>query len=360
MTDPLSRGSTIGILGGGQLGRMLASAAAKLGFKTHIFAPEENAVAAHVSDQFTCADYNETAKLIAFAKSVDVVTYEFENVPVEAAKAIVDAGGTLRPGIRPLEVAQDRLNEKQFAKSLGIATARYMPVASADAMEMAMQVAGLPAILKTRRFGYDGKGQAVLHEEIEAEKALADIQNAPAILEGFVPFDREVSVIAARDAQGIIACYDPSENLHTDGILRTSTVPAKMKKAVANEAMALTSKVLTELDYIGVLAVEFFVTKSGELIMNEFAPRVHNSGHWTADACLCGQFEQHIRAIAGWPLGATSRLSDCIMENLIGADIDKVGLLASKPLISVTDYGKGEPREGRKMGHFTKLTPKKT
>ncbi|MEE9330120.1 MAG: 5-(carboxyamino)imidazole ribonucleotide synthase [Parvularculaceae bacterium] len=358
MTEPLPRGSTIGILGGGQLGRMLASAAAKLGLKTHIYAPEQNAVAAHVTGKFTCAAYEDAKALALFAKSVDVITYEFENVPVETAEQLVIAGAILRPGVEALKIAQDRLNEKQFARKLDIATARYMPIASAEALEMAMQVTGMPAILKTRRFGYDGKGQAVIYESSEAADALKELANAPAILEGFVPFATEISVIVARGIDGNIACYDPPENLHTDGILCQSSVPAKIDESVKADAIKLATKIVDTLSYIGVLAVEFFVEKNGGLILNEIAPRVHNSGHWTSDACTCGQFEQHIRAISGWPLGSTMRHSDCIMKNLIGKEIEPVAQLAASTHNCVTDYGKGEPREGRKMGHVTTLKPR--
>lgn len=355
---PLPPGSTIGILGGGQLGRMLAVAAAKLGFRVHVYCPDPKSPAAVVAAEFTQADYDDDAALRAFAEAVDVVTYEFENVPAETAKAVTDTGTPLHPNARALEVAQDRLTEKKFLKELHIETAPFMPVASEAALGVAMEVTGLPAILKTRRFGYDGKGQAVIHDADEVAQAYASLNGAPAIMEGFVPFEREISVIAARSTDGTIAAYDPAENDHEDGILRRSTVPARADKETLIAAADTAAAILTALDYVGVIGVEFFVEKSGVLRVNEIAPRVHNSGHWTVETCHVSQFEQHIRAICGWPLGPTLRHSDCVMENLLGPDVDNWQEISAEKSAHLTLYGKREARPGRKMGHVTRLSEK--
>jgi 5-(carboxyamino)imidazole ribonucleotide synthase len=353
--NALEPGSAIGILGGGQLGRMLAVAAAKLGFKVHIYCPDEKSPAADVAVSWTKAPYEDEDALARFADAVDVITYEFENVPVATAQFLEGTDTPVRPGSRALEVAQDRLTEKRFMKSLGIETAPFMPVASEEALGLAMNVTGLPAILKTRRMGYDGKGQAVVHDEAEALPGWESMARAQAIMEGFVPFEREISVIAVRGVGGLMAAYDPAENLHKDGILRTSTVPAAAEDDVLTAAIETAEAILQELDYVGVLAVEFFVEKSGVLRVNEIAPRVHNSGHWTVEACGVSQFENHIRAICGWPLGATARHHDCEMENLIGDDAARWHEISGTADAYLTLYGKKEMRPGRKMGHVTRL-----
>ncbi len=355
MTDPLPLDSTIGILGGGQLGRMLSVAASRLGYRTHIFEPGANPPAAHVADRVTTAAYDDTAALTAFADQVDIITYEFENIPT-AALDLLETHCPIRPGREALRVSQDRLVEKTFLRDLGLATAPFAPVASRDELSAALQSTGTPAILKTRRFGYDGKGQARIDSPQSADAAYRDMADAPAILESFVDFSREVSVIAARGLQGDVACFDPGENEHHEGILRTTTVPATLTASQRIGAVLLASQILNALDYVGVMGVELFVTDSG-LIVNEIAPRVHNSGHWTQNGCAVDQFEQHIRAITGHPLGDGQRHADVVMQNLIGNDMDKVPALMRQPDTALHLYGKAETKPGRKMGHFNRIRP---
>ncbi len=353
MTDPLAPGARIGILGGGQLGRMLAMAAARLGFTCHIYEPGENPPAGQVAHRVSHAAYEDSAALESFARSVDVITYEFENIPTSALD-LLEKLRPIRPGREALRVSQDRLTEKEFLTRLGLKTAPFAPVSDAASLARALQKTGTPAILKTRRFGYDGKGQARIMAPDQAESALAAMQGAEAILEGFVDFTHEVSVIAARSPSGEIACFDPGENVHVDGILSTTTVPARLSPAARTDAVLIAAKILNAIDYIGVMGVELFVTPAG-LMVNEIAPRVHNSGHWTQDGCLIDQFEQHIRAIAGWPLGDGTRIADVVMENLIGDDIDRIGEIAADPSAALHLYGKVETRPGRKMGHVNRL-----
>lgn len=353
MTDPLPLGGTIGILGGGQLGRMLSVAASRLGFKTHIFEPGANPPAADVAHALTTAAYDDHAALTAFAQTCDIVTFEFENIPT-AALDVIEAHATIRPGREALRISQDRLTEKTFLQELGLQVAPFADIPDAAAMDAAMQSIGGPSILKTRRFGYDGKGQARLRNPDDAASALADMNGAPAILEGFVDFTHEVSVIAARSPQGDVACFDPGENVHRDGILHTTTVPARLSASQRTDAVLLSAKILNALDYAGVLGVELFVTSQG-LIVNEIAPRVHNSGHWTQNGCAVDQFEQHIRAITGWPLGDGKRYADVVMENLIGDDMDQVPALARETNTAIHLYGKAETKPGRKMGHVNRI-----
>ncbi|MGJ8544333.1 MAG: 5-(carboxyamino)imidazole ribonucleotide synthase [Sulfitobacter sp.] len=354
MTDPLPTGATIGILGGGQLGRMLAVAASRLGLRCHIFEPGANPPAGDVAHALTTASYDDHAALSAFARSVDVITYEFENIPTEALD-VVEAITPIRPGREALRVSQDRMVEKQFLKDLGLNVAPFADIPDAAALDAALQDIGAPAILKTRRFGYDGKGQARLQTPSDASAALADMAGAPAILEGFVDFSREVSVIAARSATGDVACYDPGENVHKNGILHSTTVPAQISAALRTDAVLLAARILNALDYVGVMGVELFVTRQG-LIVNEIAPRVHNSGHWTQNGCTVDQFEQHIRAVAGWPLGDGTRHADVVMENLIGDDMDRVPALAAERDTALHLYGKADVKPGRKMGHVNRIT----
>ena len=358
MTEPLATGAVIGILGGGQLGRMLSVAASRLGFRTHIFEPGANPPAGHVADRVTTAGYDDEAALRAFADSVDVVTYEFENIPT-AALDMIEAIRPIRPGREALRVSQDRLVEKDFLSGLGLTVAPYANVESAEDLDAALERIGAPAILKTRRFGYDGKGQARLKSPEDAAQALADMAGAPAVLEGFVNFTHEVSVIAARGTTGEVACFDPGENVHKDGILATTTLPATLTAAQRMDAVLLAGRILNELDYVGVLGVELFVTPQG-LVVNEIAPRVHNSGHWTQDGCVVDQFEQHIRAVAGWPLGDGARHSDVVMENLIGHDMDRVAEIAKAPNAALHLYGKADVKAGRKMGHVNRVIGPKT
>ncbi|WP_209509736.1 5-(carboxyamino)imidazole ribonucleotide synthase [Ruegeria sp. HKCCE4150] len=353
MAEMLAQGAVIGILGGGQLGRMLSVAASRLGFVTHIYEPGTNPPAGQVADRVTTAAYDDIDALKAFADAVDVITYEFENIPTEALD-ILEAHCPIRPGREALRVSQDRLTEKNFLQDLGLKTAPFADVSNLDSLSTAIEQIGTPAILKTRRFGYDGKGQARLRSPEDAEAALADMAGAPAILEGFVDFSHEVSIIAARGLDGQVACFDPGENVHRDGILHTTTIPARLSPAQRTDAILLAANILNALEYVGVMGVELFVTPAG-LIVNEIAPRVHNSGHWTQNGCAVDQFEQHIRAVAGWPLGDGQRHSDVVMENLIGNDMDRVPELARERDVALHLYGKAEVKAGRKMGHFNRI-----
>lgn len=353
MTNPLPTGATIGILGGGQLGRMLSVAAARLGLRTHIYEPGANPPAADVAHAVTTAAYDDVTALTAFANAVDLVTYEFENIPTEALD-IIEAITPIHPNRRALGTSQDRLTEKKFLEGIGLQVAPFADITDAASLDTALANIGTPSILKTRRFGYDGKGQSRLNTPKDAATALSDMANAPAVLEGFVNFSVEISIIAARNPQGQIACYDPGENIHRDGILHTTTVPAKIPARLRTDAVLLAAKILNTLDYVGVMGVELFVTPQG-LIVNEIAPRVHNSGHWTQNGCAVDQFEQHIRAIAGWPLGDGMRHSDVVMENLIGEDVDQIPTLAKEPNCAIHLYGKVETKVGRKMGHINRI-----
>ena len=361
MTDtPLPPGSTIGILGGGQLGRMLAVAASRLGLKSHIYSDEPDAPAFDVAASNTVGSYADAAALARFAASVDVVTCEFENVPAATLEACSRVK-TVFPGAKSFAVAQDRLAEKDFISALGIAVAPYAAIDNLDQLDAALAALKPPAILKTRRLGYDGKGQVMIRDRAEAEAAWRGIGQVPAVLEGLVLFEREVSVIAVRAGDGAFKVYDLTENTHQSGILAISKVPAQNCPALLAEATDIANNIAEALQHVGVLAVELFQREEGNrpsLIVNEIAPRVHNSGHWTLDACAVSQFENHVRAIAGWPLGDTARHSDAVMTNLIGSDVEKWRTLAAEPMTSVHLYGKQEARPGRKMGHFTKLYPK--
>lgn len=356
---PLPPGSTVGILGGGQLGRMLALAAAELGLRVHIYAPEETSPAAEVASTHTCAAYDDADALKRFADSVDAVTYEFENVPGETAR-ILNEHAPVRPGPRALSVSQDRLEEKTFLQSLGIATAPFAQVDTLEDLQQALETLGTPSILKTRRFGYDGKGQVKIDTPADAATALEAVAFAPSILEGFMPFEKEISVIAARSEDGAFVAYDVGENVHRNHILHTTTVPAHLDAALADEARDLAARLAHGLEYVGVMGVEFFVLPQGtgtpRLCINEFAPRVHNSGHWTSDACIVGQFEQHIRAVCNWPLGSAERHSDAVMTNLIGDEVSAWREHAATSGRAVHLYGKADARPGRKMGHVTDLT----
>jgi 5-(carboxyamino)imidazole ribonucleotide synthase len=352
----LAPGCWIGILGGGQLARMLALAAGRLGLNCHIFAPEREAPAFQVSAAHTIADYADQAALAAFAAAVDVVTYEFENVPVSAVR-FLELHVPVRPGSKALGVAQDRLQEKALARQLGAMTAEYAAVNSLDELQEAVKTVGLPAILKTTRLGYDGKGQAKINTAEDVAAAWSAMAGQAAILESFVRFEREVSVIAVRGMDGQMACFDVTENVHRDHILQTSTVPANVPPELAAEAVFIAQRILETLDYVGVMGVEYFVGED-VIHVNEIAPRVHNSGHWTQDACTVSQFEQHIRAIAGWPLGATHRHSDVVMTNLLGDEISAWAKLVAEPGLGFHHYGKSEARPGRKMGHVNRLVPR--
>jgi 5-(carboxyamino)imidazole ribonucleotide synthase len=355
----LPPGSTIGVLGGGQLGRMLSVAASRLGLKTHIYSDEANAPAFDVAAAHTVGAYEDEAALAQFARSVDAVTCEFENVP---ARALEIAGNetAVFPGPKSFAVAQDRLGEKDFVSALGIAVAPYAAVDSIGDLKEGLARIKTPALLKTRRFGYDGKGQVMIHTLCEANTAWETIGEVPCVLEGVVRFEREVSVVVVRGQAGEMRFYDTIENVHQGGILATSRVPARIPQSVAFEARKIAGAIAKALQHVGVLCVEMF-EREGEtphLIVNEFAPRVHNSGHWTIDACLVSQFENHVRATCGWPLGDVARHSNAVMTNLIGADVDNWPGLAAEPGTAVHLYGKAEARLGRKMGHVTRLFPK--
>ena len=347
---------TIGIIGGGQLGRMLAMAAARLNFRTVILEPQADCPAAQVANRQIVAAYDDRAALAALAAAADIVTYEFENVPVSAA-AFLEESRPVFPPSRALEAAQDRLTEKRFLNDSGIPTARFEAIDSQAGLEAALAAFGGAGVLKTRRMGYDGKGQRVFRSaEDRPDGAFAALGAVPLILESFVPFTREISIIAARNAAGAVVAFDPAENIHRNGILHTSTVPARISAETAEAARAAAGRLMEKLGYVGVIGIEFFVLADGSLIANEIAPRVHNSGHWTEAACAVSQFEQHIRAIAGLPLADGARHSDCVMTNLIGDDIDAVPDWLATPGASLHLYGKTEARPGRKMGHVTVLS----
>ena len=353
----LKPGDTIGILGGGQLGRMLAMAAARLGLRCQVFSPDPDSPAFDVVLNATCAEYADVEALELFANDVDVITYEFENVPAACAM-ILAARRPVLPDRKILETTQDRLAEKDFVRKLGIGTAEYADVSSAAALRAAIATIGLPAVLKTRRFGYDGKGQAIIRQDDDPDRIWEELGTKSAILEAFIPFEREISVIAARSAEGEVECFDVTENEHSDHILKTSRAPAAISDTLAAQARDVAGKIANALNYVGVLAVELFVVQGDggpRILVNEIAPRVHNSGHWTLDGASISQFEQHIRAIAGWPLGKPVRHGPVTMTNLIGDDIKDYERWLTVPGATVHLYGKGAPRPGRKMGHVTEV-----
>ncbi|MDN5567139.1 MAG: 5-(carboxyamino)imidazole ribonucleotide synthase [Paracoccus sp. (in: a-proteobacteria)] len=337
---------TIGILGGGQLGRMLSVAASRLGIRCHIFEPGASP-AGDVAWRVTQAPYDDHEALRAFAQSVDVITYEFENVPTSALD-LLETLRPIHPNRRALSVSQDRMTEKTFLNDIGLTTAPFADVPDEAALAGAIAEIGRPSILKTRRMGYDGKGQ------VRVGDGPAEWTGAPSVLEGFVDFTAEISVIIARGTDGQVAAFDPGLNVHEGGILRTTTVPCGLQARVTTDAVLCAARIANALDYVGVMGVELFVTPKG-LIVNEIAPRVHNSGHWTQAGCVVDQFEQHIRAVAGLPLGDGKRYADVVMENLIGDDMDRIPALLATPGVQVHLYGKGDPRPGRKMGHVNKV-----
>jgi 5-(carboxyamino)imidazole ribonucleotide synthase len=345
-------GSTIGIVGGGQLGRMLAIAAANLGFRAHIFDPHEHPCAADVAAHHTRAEYDDLLALEDFGAAIDVATYEFENLPVDPLLVL---GARLRPGAKSLAVAQDRAHEKEFIEASGARVAPWAAIATLEDIYAAITRLGLPLVLKTRRYGYDGKGQAWIRSVDEAQAAWTAIGEEPAIAEAGVAFDAEFSVILARTADGGHAFWDSPENFHEGGILRRSTVPAgEVVLGQVEEARRFALGIAEALGHVGVLTVEFFASPAGPVV-NEIAPRVHNSGHWTIEGAQTSQFEQHIRVICGLPLGSTALVGRSVMENLIGPEVDDWQRLAAEPGLHVHLYGKGEARAGRKMGHVTRV-----
>ena len=350
---------TIGILGGGQLGRMTALAAAELGLRTLIYQPERDGPGFDVATETMTGAYEDQEKLTAFASRCDVITYEFENVPAATVECLLPLK-PVRPGARMLTISQDRRLEKHFLDDLGIAIAPYWSVDTDKELEVAVLGMGRPCILKTRRFGYDGKGQVLIRPDTILPAAWEAIGYQPAVLEGFVPFAAEVSVIAARGIDGSFAAYDICQNEHRDHILAETQVPAAISSETAAQAVEIARKIGEGLEAVGVYAVEMFLVREGgaeKLLVNEIAPRVHNSGHWTIEGAETSQFEQHVRAIAGWPLGSTARTGQSVtMQNLIGADVDSWDRLVAEPGAHVHIYGKSQPRPGRKMGHVTRVT----
>ena len=352
---PVAPGGTIGVLGGGQLGRMLSLAAARLGLKTHVYCHDKHAPAFQVSDRHTVGEFDDASAIAKFAETCAAVTFEFENVPATAVEQISSVR-PVNPGAKALRITQDRFEEKSFVKSLGLATASFHAVDSEETARAAFTALKGGGVLKTRRLGYDGKGQAKVSNADEAAAAVKSFKFAPSILEAFVDFSFEASVVAARGMDGSFAAYDPPENIHEHHILRRSIVPGRLTHAQSDEAKVIARKIGEALDYVGVFAVELFVRKDGALLVNEIAPRVHNSGHWTLEACAVSQFEQHIRAIAGWPLGDPSRHADAVMENILGKEAADWRSYAERPG-ALHLYGKSEIRAGRKMGHFTTVSP---
>jgi len=349
-------GDAIGILGGGQLGRMLSIAAADMGLDVHIFTPETDSPAARVSKRTWVADFGDEGALKEFAASIRVATLEFENVPVAAADLIEAQGVPMRPNGRTLSRAQDRLAEKMFFREIGIEPAPFARVDGPEDIAPALAKLGGNGVLKSRFSGYDGKGQVRLKGAVPAT-AWKDVGAGPSVLEAWITHDREISVVAARSARGEFVAFDPPENDHSGGILRTSVFPSSAPKSVLDEAIRMAKTLADELDYVGVLALELFLTKDGQLLANEFAPRVHNSGHWTQDACATGQFEQHIRAVCGWPLGNPARWADGEMINLLGEDAFGWERHLSEGA-KLHLYGKRAAVDGRKMGHVTRLKPR--
>ncbi len=349
-------GAVIGILGGGQLGRMTAMAAARLGYRCHVFCPEADSPAAEVAWTATVADYGDEAALRRFAAAVEVVTLEFENVPRETV-AFLAREVPVRPSAEVLAITQDRLAEKRFLRTRGMPLPEFRPVDGPADIDAARAHCGGRCIVKTRRFGYDGKGQLAVGPEISPEQAWRSLGGVPAVAEAVVDFALEISVLTARGPDGRCVSYEPAANRHEGGILRVSTVPAPIGRGLAAEAVALAERIAAALELVGLLAVEMFVTRDGALLVNELAPRPHNSAHWTLDAAETSQFEQHVRAVCGLPLGRTVRLADAVMTNLIGEEVRGAERHLGEPATRLHLYGKREIRPGRKMGHVTRLLP---
>ena len=359
---PLPPGSTLGILGGGQLGRMLSQAASRLGFNVVILDPEENSPAGRVSQGQIVAAYDDLTALSVLGRTCQAVTFEFENVPASSVRALVEGGASVSPGAKALAVAQDRVDEKIFLNSVGATTVDFAPVDGLDDLLAALERLGTPALLKTRREGYDGKGQVWVRSADMAADAWHAIGERPAILEARADFRRELSVIAARGLDGAIAVYPLGENVHAGGVLKTTVAPADVDVKTRARATAIAEAILTGLDYVGVIGVELFDIPSkdggdGRLLVNEIAPRVHNTGHWTQDGCVCDQFEQHIRAMAGWPLGPTTAHARVEMTNLLGDEVEQWKTLSAAPDARLHLYGKAQARPGRKMGHVNRVQP---
>jgi 5-(carboxyamino)imidazole ribonucleotide synthase len=350
-------GGTIGILGGGQLGRMTAMAAARLGYRCHIFCPDKGAPASDVAAKTTVAAYDDIAALTAFAQQVDVITFEFENVPSSAGEKLAALKPT-RPDPRVLHLTQQRLREKNFLTSINVPVTRYLEVAHKEALPQAVQALGKPCVLKSASFGYDGKGQVRIDPESDLGPVWQQMGGELAILEAFVDFQREISVVIARGLDGAMEMYTPVENQHRHHILDTTIAPARITPTVAVKAEAIARHIAQEIKLVGLLGVEMFVTRDNDVLVNELAPRPHNSGHWTIDACNTSQFEQFVRAVCGLPLGSPERHSDAVMKNLIGDDARDWRQILTEPGAKLHLYGKTEIRPGRKMGHVTRLSAK--
>ncbi|MBD7940964.1 5-(carboxyamino)imidazole ribonucleotide synthase [Brevundimonas guildfordensis] len=352
---PLPPGSTLGILGGGQLGRMLAQAAERLGFDVVILDPQPDCPAARVSRAQITAPYDDPDALQALGRLCDVVTFEFENVPAASVETLAEAGALVAPGPTALAVAQDRVDEKTYLNAVGAPTVDFAAVTTLDDLTAAIDRLGLPALLKTRREGYDGKGQVWIRDAADAQAAFDAIGRRPAVLEAAAVFNRELSVIAARGRDGAVAVYPLGDNVHQNGVLKTTTAPAAVDPATQGRAEAIAAAVLDGLDYIGVMGIELFDMGSGELLVNEVAPRVHNTGHWTQDGCVCDQFEQHVRAVVGWPLGPSNAHARIEMTNLLGDEVEQWRTLAAEPNARLHLYGKHDARPGRKMAHVNRI-----
>lgn len=352
---PLPPGSTLGILGGGQLGRMLSQAASRLGFNVVVLDPEENSPAGRVSQGQIVAAYDDLTALTVLGRVAQAVTFEFENVPAASVERLAGGGALVAPGPKALAVAQDRVEEKTFLNGVGATTVDFVPVDSLDDLLAGLERLGTPALLKTRREGYDGKGQVWVRSAKMAADAWHAVGERPAILEAKADFRRELSVIAGRGRDGAVAVYPLGENIHKGGVLKTTVAPAAVDAKTEKRAKAIARAVLEGLDYVGVLGVELFDLGGGKLLVNEIAPRVHNTGHWTQDGCACDQFEQHIRAIAGWPLGPTGAHARVEMTNLLGEEVEQWKTLSGKPDARLHLYGKAEARPGRKMGHVNRV-----
>jgi len=358
-TPPLAPGSTIGMLGGGQLGRMAALAAANLGYRVHVYSPEAGGPASQVTSLNTVADYDDLSALESFAAAVDLVTFEFENVPAATAEFLAERT-PVRPGPNALRICQNRLREKDFCNSISVPTARYAEVTNADSLARIARDFGYPCVLKTAEFGYDGKGQVFIAYGDDVKAAWNTMSGgkatAAAIVEGFVDFRMEISVIVARNGAGSCECYVPVENHHKNHILDATHAPARITRDLAERAEITALRLAEEMDLQGLLAIEMFITSKDQILVNEMAPRPHNSGHWTMDACTTSQFEQFIRAVAGLPLGSPERRNNAVMKNLLGNEVDSWHEILAEPGAKLHLYGKTEARPGRKMGHVNRLT----
>ena len=359
MTLPLAPGDTLGIIGGGQLGRMLSQAASRLGLNVVILDPEENSPACRVSQGQIVAAYDNPTALRVLAATCQAVTFEFENVPAHSVEILTEAGCEVAPGPRALSVAQDRVDEKTFLNSIKVPTTAFAAISDLASLRAAVASLGAPALLKTRRQGYDGKGQVWIKSTSGAARAWTAIGEQPAILEAQAEFVRELSVICARGRDGAVAVYPLGENAHSGGVLKTTLAPAQISPQTKAQATRIAKKILEGLDYVGVMGVELFEMPGGRLLVNEIAPRVHNSGHWTQDGCVCDQFEQHVRAVAGWPLGPTAAHARIEMTNLLGNEIKRWKALAADPMMRMHFYGKRDAKPGRKMAHVNRVLPLK-